>query len=198
MDEQLHNLMLEDSAPGAVHLSVAAVPPLHPTVSGILKKALPLALGGLLLGLLAASIANHLDPRVYIAADIEQVLGFAPMAVLPDFDEVPDEVAAEHLLRLSATIEHARKQGSLKSCIFTGTSSGAGVTTLATRVRDILEAMGRPTVLAGCIRNSAAGSPRQPRTVLTADDPPPSAAAAPRPCSTGGRGDADADRRAWF
>jgi Mrp family chromosome partitioning ATPase len=139
--------MLEDSAPGAVHLSVTAVAPLHPTISGILKKALPLALGGLLLGLLAASFANQLDSKIYIAADIEQVLGYAPMAVLPDFDEVSDEVAAEHLLRLSAAIEHARKQGTLKSCIFTGTTSGTGVTTVVTRVRDILEAMGRPTVL---------------------------------------------------
>ena len=147
VDEQLHNLMLEDSAPGAVHLSVTAVAPLHPTISGILKKALPLALGGWLLGLLAASIANQLDSRIYIAADIEQVLGYAPMAVLPDFDEVSDEVAAEHLLRLSAAIEHARKQGTLRSCIFTGTSSGTGVTTVVTRVRDILQAMGRPTVL---------------------------------------------------
>ncbi len=143
----MHNLMLEDSTPGAVHLSVAAVPPLHPTISGILKKALPLALGGLLLGLLAASIANYLDPKVYIGADIEQVLGFAPMAVLPDFDEVSNEVSAEHLLRLSSAIEHARKQGDLNSCIFTGTAAGVGVTTLATRVRDVLEAMGRPTVL---------------------------------------------------
>ena len=147
VDEQLHNLMLENSAPGAVHLSLAAVAPLHPAISGILKKALPLALGGLLLGLLAASIANHLDPRVYIGADIEQVLGFAPMAVLPDFDEVPDEVSTEHLLRLTSAIEHARHQGDLNNCIFTGTSSGTGVTTLAIRVRDILEAMGRPTVL---------------------------------------------------
>ena len=147
VDEQLHNLMLEESAPGGVHLSVAAVAPLHPAISGILKKALPLALGGLILGLLAASLANHLDPRVYIAADVEHVLGFAPMAVLPDFDEVSSEVASENLLRLSATIEHARKQGNLNSCIFTGTSSGTGVTTVATRVRDILEAMGRPTVL---------------------------------------------------
>ena len=147
VDDQLHNLMLETSAPGAVHLSVAAVPPLHPAIAGILKKALPLALGGLLFGLLAASIANHLDPRIYIGADIEQVLGFAPMAVLPDFDEVSDEVSAEHLLRLSSAIEHARKQGDLNNCIFTGTSSGVGVTTLAIRVQDILKAMGRPTVL---------------------------------------------------
>jgi uncharacterized protein involved in exopolysaccharide biosynthesis len=147
VDDQLHNLMLESSAPGAVHLSVAAVPPLHPAISGILKKALPLVLGGLLFGLLAASIANHLDPRVYIGADIEQVLGFAPMAVLPDFDEVSAEVSAEHLLRLSSAIEHARKQGSLNNCIFTGTSSGVGVTTLVRRVQDILAAMGRATVL---------------------------------------------------
>ena len=155
VDEQLHNLMLEDSAPGGVHLSVAAVAPLHPAISGILKKALPLALGGLILGLLAASLANHLDPRVYIAADVEHVLGFAPMAVLPDFDEVSGEVASENLLRLSATIEHARKQGNLKSCIFTGTASGTGVTTVATRVRDILEAMGRPTVLLDASGTSA-------------------------------------------
>ena len=147
VDEQLHNLMLEDSVPGGVHLSVTAAPPLHPTWSGILKKALPLALGGLILGLLAASLANHFDPKVYIAADVEHVLGFAPMAVLPNFDEVSDEVAAEQLLRLSATIEHARKQGSLKTCIFTGTSAGCGVTTVAARVKDILESMGRPTVL---------------------------------------------------
>jgi polysaccharide biosynthesis transport protein len=147
VDEQLHNLMLEDSVPGAVHLSLAAVPPLHPTISGILKRALPLALGGLILGLLAASIANKLDPRVYIAADVEQVLGFAPTAVLPDFDEVSEEVAAEHLLRLSAAIEHARKQGELKSCIFTGAAAGTGVTTIANRVKGILEAMGRPTLL---------------------------------------------------
>lgn len=147
VDEQLHNLLLEDSAPGAVHLSLAAVPPLHPTISGILKKALPFALGGILLGLLAAVIANKLDPRVYIAADIEETLGFAPMSVLPDFNEVSDGVASEHLLRLAAAIEHARKQGNLKSCIFTGTAHGTGVTTVAKYVRDFLAAMGRSTVL---------------------------------------------------
>lgn len=160
VDAQLHNLMLEDSAPGAVHLSVAAVAPLHPTISGILKKVIPLMLGGLILGLLAASIANHLDSRIYIAADVKQVLGFAPMAVLPDFEEASDEVVSEHLLRLSAAIEHARTQGTLKHCIFTGTATGTGVTTVATRVRDILEAMGRPTVLL-----AASGTPPPaPRT----------------------------------
>jgi len=97
--------------------------------------------------LAAAVIAQKMDPKVYVASNVEQLLGFAPMAVLPDFDEVSEEVFSEHLLRLSATIEHARKQGSLKNCIFTGTAPGTGVTTVLKRVRDILEAMGRPTVL---------------------------------------------------
>ncbi len=157
VDEQLHNVMLQDSVPGAVHLSVVAVAPLHPAVSGILKKALPLAFGGLFLGLLVASVINYLDPKIYIAADIEQALGFAPMAVLPDFDEVSDEAASDQLLRLSSTIEHARQHGDLKNCIFTGTAAGTGVTTVATRVRDVLEAMGRPTVLL-----DASGTPLPP------------------------------------
>jgi uncharacterized protein involved in exopolysaccharide biosynthesis/Mrp family chromosome partitioning ATPase len=165
VDEQLHDLMLQDSVPGAVHLSVVATPPTHPTISGILRKTLPMALGGLFLAILAALIANNLDPRVYIVSDIEQVLGFAPMAVLPDFTEVSDEVAAEHLLRISAVIEQACKQGMLKSAIFTGPGPGTGVTTVATKVREMLEAMGRATVLVDALgtpptaaRTNAAGS----------------------------------------
>jgi uncharacterized protein involved in exopolysaccharide biosynthesis len=145
--EQLHNLMLEDNVPGAAHLSVAAVAPVHPTLTGILRKSLPMALGGIIFGILAALLANNLDSKIYIAADVDHVLGFAPMALLPDFDEVSSGVAEEHLLRLAATIQHARQLGNLKSCIFTSTGPGAGVTTVSTQVRKILEAMGRPCVL---------------------------------------------------
>jgi polysaccharide biosynthesis transport protein len=147
VDEQLHNLMVEDSAPGAVHVSVTAVPPLHPSMGRILKGALPLALGGILLGLLAAVVVNKLDPRVYIAADIEESLGFAPMAVLPDFDEVSHGVAAEYLMRLAAAIEHGSRKSDLQTCIFTGTSSRTGVTTVAERLKDALAALSRPAVL---------------------------------------------------
>jgi uncharacterized protein involved in exopolysaccharide biosynthesis len=147
VDEQLHNLMLEDSVPGAAHLSVAATVPQHPTISGILRKTLPIALGGILLGLMAALLASNLDPKVYIATDIEHALGFAPMAQLPDFSEVSDGVADEHLLRISAMIAHANQQGTLKSCLFTGTSSGVGVSTVSTRVKTLLETIGSPAVL---------------------------------------------------
>ena len=147
VDEQLHNLIVEDSAPGAVHVSVAAVPPLHPSYGKILKGALPLVLGGVLLGLLAAVIVNKLDPRIYIAADIEDALGFAPIAVLPDFEEVSDGVTAEYLLRLAVAIEHAGRKGNMRTCIFTGSSRHTGVTTIGERVKNTLCAMGRRAVL---------------------------------------------------
>ena len=158
VDEQLRNLTLQDSVAGAVHLSVPAQVPSFPSLAGILRIALPLALGGVLLGLLAALIANNLDSRIYIAADVERVLGFLPMAVLPDFSQVSDGVAEEHLLRLSAGIEFARQQGHLKSCIFTGTGPEVGVTTVATKVRSMLEGMGRATVLV-----DASGTPPPPQ-----------------------------------
>ena len=170
VDEQLHNLMLQDSVPGAAHLSAAALPPLHPTVSGIAKKALPMGLGSLVLALLAALIANNLDNKVYVAADVERVLGFAPMAELPDFAEVSDGVVEEHLLRLSATIEHARQRGGLKSCIFTGTSAGAGVSTLVSRMSSMLESMGRETVLVDASWTPSA-SPRASSSDLETSQP---------------------------
>lgn len=167
VDEQLHNLMLDDSAPGAVHLSVASVPPLHPSLGRILKGALPLALGGLILGLLAAVIANKLDPLVYIAADIEETVGFAPMAVLPDFDDVSERVAAEYLLRLAATIEHAGRQTDLRTIAFTGASHYTGVTTVANRVKDILTSMSEPTTLLDSTGNSdSEGSQTEGSTAL--------------------------------
>jgi capsular polysaccharide biosynthesis protein/Mrp family chromosome partitioning ATPase len=147
VDEEWRNLMLEEGAPGSAVLSAAAVAPLHPLISGVARNAALIVLAGLLLAILAAVCAHKMDPRIYIAADVERVLGFALMAQLPDFVEVSDGVAEEYLLRLAAAIEYGCKQGNLKSCIFTGAGAGAGVTTVATRVRDMLAAMGRATVL---------------------------------------------------
>jgi uncharacterized protein involved in exopolysaccharide biosynthesis/Mrp family chromosome partitioning ATPase len=147
VDEQWRNLMLEDGAPGTAYIATPAVAPLHSANSKVLRNAAVIFFVGIMFGLLAAALANKMDPKIYIAADVEQVLGFAPIAQLPDFDEVPDGVAEEHLLRLATAIEYARKQGDLKSCIFTGAVAGTGVTTVVGRVRDLLEAMGRTTVL---------------------------------------------------
>lgn len=147
VDEQYRNLSLENHAPGAVYLSAPAMAPLDASRDLVFRKALLILLGGLLLGWGAAILALNLDPRIYIAKDVERVLGFTPMAQLPDFDEVGAGVEEEYLLRLAAALEHAYQQGALKSCIFTGVAPGSGATTVASRVTAMLEAMGRSTVL---------------------------------------------------
>ncbi len=130
--------------------------PAQSLVSGVIRNALVLFLGFVFLGLAAAVIAQKMDPKIYIASDLEQLLGFAPMAQLPDFLEVPGEVADEQLLRLAAGIEYACKTGGMRSCIFTGAGPEAGVTTVVTRVREMLESMGRPTVLVSASGTAAA------------------------------------------
>ncbi len=147
VDEQYRNLTMENNAPGAAYISAVAVPPLHASVSHMMRNVMIILLGTLLFAVVAAVAAHNLDPRIYIATDVERVLGFSPMAQLPDFHQVSGEVNEEYMLRLAAAIEHAYQQGGFKSCIFTGVGPGAGVTTVAARVRNMLEGMGRSTVL---------------------------------------------------
>jgi hypothetical protein len=147
VDEQLQNQTLEDSAPGTAHLAEAAIPPSHPSVAGVIRNALLLLFAFIGLGVAAAVAAHKMDPHVYVASDVEQLLGYKPMAQLPDFDEVSDEVAEEHLLRLASGIEFACKDGQLTSYMFTGTGPGVGVTTIATRVKEMLGVLGKEAVL---------------------------------------------------
>ncbi|HWE84232.1 MAG TPA: hypothetical protein VG267_04765 [Terracidiphilus sp.] len=147
VDEQYRNLTMENNAPGAVYLASAALPPLHAARARVFRNGFIILLAGLVFAVGGALLAYNLDPRIYIAADVERVLGFPPMAQLPDLREVGAGVAEEYMLRLAAAVEHAHQQGLLSSCIFTGVATGAGVTTVSTRVSKMLEAMGRETVL---------------------------------------------------
>jgi polysaccharide biosynthesis transport protein len=156
VDDQYRNLTMEDSSPGAVYLASAALPPLHAARAKVLRNGLIVILAGLLIAMGSALAAHNFDKRVYIAEDVERVLGFAPMAQIPDLYEVGAGVAEEYMLRLAAAVEHAHQQGMLNSCIFTGITSGSGVTTVSSRVAGMLEAMGRETVLV-----DAVGAPQE-------------------------------------
>jgi len=147
VDEQMHNIMLEDNAPAAAYQVTPAVPPLYRSKSGVFRNAVLIGIAGLFFSVIAAVVAQKLDPRLYTSSDVERILGFAPLAQLPAFNEVTEATAEEYLLRLASAIEHACKQGELKSCIFTGTGPATGVSTIVRRVRQLLEAMGQPTLL---------------------------------------------------
>jgi len=163
VDEQFRNLTMENNAPGAVYLASAALPPLHAEHGKVLRNGFIVILAGLVLALGAALLAYNLDPGVYIALDVERVLGFPPMAQIPDLYEVGTGVAEEYMLRVAAAVEHAHQQGLLNSCIITGVAAGAGATTISTRVSSLLEAMGRETV-----HVDAVGSPQPATAALPA------------------------------
>ena len=147
VDEQFRNMSMENNAPGAVYIASAATPPLGADHAKMFRNGFIVIILGLVLGLGAALIAHNLDPRIYVAKDVERILGFAPMGMLPDFHEVSSGVSEEYMLRLAAAVEHAYQEGAMKSCIFTAVAPGAGATTLASRVTDMLQVMGRQTVL---------------------------------------------------
>lgn len=147
VDEQFRNLTLESNAPGAIYVASAATPPLSADHAKMFRNTFIVIVLGLVFGLGAALVAHNVDPHIYVAKDVEQILGFAPMAMLPDFQEVGSSVSEEYMLRLAAAVEHAYQEGAMKSCIFTGVAPGAGATTLATQVTEMLQAMGRETVL---------------------------------------------------
>ena len=135
--------------PGFARFVAAAVIPWYSADSSVLRNAIVLLLSFIFLGAAVAVIAHKVDPRIYVASDVEHLLGFAPMAQLPDFTEVSDEVAEEHLLRLASGIDRAFKDRKLSHCVFTGTGPGVGVTTVAARVREVLETLGKSAVISG-------------------------------------------------
>jgi len=157
--------------PGFAKFAAAAVIPWYSVDSSVLRNAIVLLLSFVFLGAAVAVIAHKVDPRIYVASDVEHLLGFAPMAQLPDFTEVSDEVAEEHLLRLASGIDHAFKDRNLSHCVFTGTGPGVGVTTVAARVKKMLETLGKSTAIAGAPEmSSTAQGGGQQETALRGDD----------------------------
>jgi hypothetical protein len=106
-----------------------------------------LMLAPAIVGLMAAIVARKLDPRIYDGADVARLLGVAPIGELPDFAEAPGEYGEVDLLRLANGIAHLCKKGRTRRCVFTGAGHGAGVTTLALRVKESLDTLGRLATL---------------------------------------------------
>jgi hypothetical protein len=154
------------NGPGFPGLAAAAVPPWYSANSGVIRNALVLLLSFVFLGGAIAIVAHRADPRVYIAADVEQLLGFPPMAQLPDFSEVANEITEEHLLRLAAGIDLGFRDRGFSRCVFTGTGPEVGVTTVATRLRKLLETMGRATVIANAAESSNSAEDTQGEMIL--------------------------------
>ena len=140
-DNAIHSLELQQSANSLVHLSLPASQPQQPQSrkrSIILLLALPLAL---LCGVTTAMILQKADQRIYIAEDVDSVLRFPPMAVLPHPEDVDGSTNDAYLLRLAGGIAQAHRVGKARTFVFTGATPGMAtssiVEALAKRMNEI-------------------------------------------------------------
>ena len=123
LDDATQSLQFEVSSPSAARLALAAQIPTSPEGN---RKQLLLLLSfplSLLLGAAAAAIARKCDPKIYIGVDVENALGFLPLAVLPAHDEVSEAVIAENILRMAGGLESAYRAKGVRTFLLTTASS---------------------------------------------------------------------------
>ena len=160
VDDMVRSLQLESSSSGQAHISMPAMRPFAPDPSKkmlLIWGALPMAI---LLGLVSAITARKLDPRVYIAEDIQEILQFPPMAVIPHSEEVSSATVEEYTLRLAAAVDHALRLGSARTFIFTSVTASTAVEDMVGNLAREMQGLGhRATVMsaAGAIQRHAAG-----------------------------------------
>ncbi|MGI8773071.1 MAG: GumC family protein [Acidobacteriaceae bacterium] len=134
VDERIRNLDLESNSPGSIHLSSPALAPLTPKQSRTWMLALLMLGVSLLLSAGAGIVADLFDPHVYTSADVEQVVGFAPIGALLDHDGYSQEASAQYLLRMASGIRHARTAAGARTFLFTGTVPESGTTTIVEKL----------------------------------------------------------------
>lgn len=147
VDNAISAIQLENQSTGLVHLLLPAEVPLKPKPSKkliILGAALPFAL---IFGLIAAWLRHKLDPHVYIGEDIERVLGFPPMAVLPDSDEVDARVTDEFMLRLVAGLDQAHTVSGARTYVFSAASPNMEISDLLSRLAAKMDRLGYRTMI---------------------------------------------------
>jgi uncharacterized protein involved in exopolysaccharide biosynthesis len=147
VDNAISAIQLENQTSGLVHLLLAAEVPLKPKPSKklfILAGALPFAI---LCGLGTAWLRHKIDPKVYIGEDVEKVLGFPPMAVLPAPDEVDGKVLDEFMLRFVGGLDQAHTSNGARTYVFTATSPNVSITDLVAKLAIRMDKLGYRTMV---------------------------------------------------
>jgi succinoglycan biosynthesis transport protein ExoP len=146
LDEQTRNLELESKSPGSVHLFAAAQVPTGPLATKnklYLRLLLPFAL---LLATLTVVLVDLLDRRVQAAIDVEQLLGFAPIAAIFDDQDVSMQVSDECTLRLAASVDQAARTAGVRTILLTSLNTGGGTTSIVENLGSTLAKLGRRTL----------------------------------------------------
>jgi uncharacterized protein involved in exopolysaccharide biosynthesis len=148
VDDAIRGLRLDSTGPTQVRLSLAASPPEHPEASRrklLLLAALPLAL---CCGAFAAVLARKQDTRIYGGIDVQDLIGFPPLAILPARADVPAQVYEEYVLRLAAGIESAYRTSGARTFLLTAVSLTTDIDPLASALTRKFEDIGVNVVVA--------------------------------------------------
>jgi polysaccharide biosynthesis transport protein len=146
VDNAVHSIFPTQSPTFAAHVSLMAKQPTKPMASKkllILVLALPLAI---IFGMFVAVVAQKIDSRVYIGNDVDRVLSFPPMAVLPDSGEVATSVKDEFLFRLVAGLDQAHRINGSSTFVFTASSQNTLMDDLVSSVAAEMEQLGYRTM----------------------------------------------------
>ena len=148
VDDTLRSVQLEANGPGIVRLSLAAAVPTTPEPGRKMLLLLAAPLLGLMCGVGAAVIARKRDRRLYSGRDVEDVLGFAPMAVLPARADVSSRVLDEYVLRLAAGLESAYRNNGAQTFLLTAVSAATDTRPLRKALMARLKRIGLDVALA--------------------------------------------------
>jgi len=146
VDNAVHSIFPTQSPTFAAHMSLMAKQPTKPLPSKkllILGLALPFAI---IFGVFVAVVAQKIDSRIYIGNDVDRVLSFPPMAVLPDSGEVAPSVKDEFLFRLVAGLDQAHRINGSSTFVFTASSQNTLISDLVSSVAAEMERLGHRTM----------------------------------------------------
>ena len=146
VEERMRELEVDSSAPGSVHLLTAAMVPLGPKKNKTVILAFILLVMSVGASAGAAIAIDYLDPHIYGADDVKQVMGFAPLGLLLDHDHFSAEVSQQYLLRLAAAVHHAVRASGARTFLFTATEPESGTTTLVDKVARQLRSLNMRTL----------------------------------------------------
>ena len=124
VDTRINQLDLEGNSPGSEHVVSWATPPMEAVPKHAVLFMVCLGIGSIVAAILAAFLANLLDPHVYTAGDIRQLLGFSPIGLLLHEDDFSSTMRSEYLLRLAAGIDQAHRRAGARTFVFTSAGSG--------------------------------------------------------------------------
>lgn len=146
IQQRIDFLSLEKSAPGFVRKFSTARTPSEPTSGGRRKLFLMVLCAAFAMGLVAPVAADLLDSRVHSPGDVEQTLGFAPIAWLMDKREAGPEFAREQVLRLANRIAQEQQTNNSHIFAFTSVKARGGTSTIVMETAFALGRLGVPAL----------------------------------------------------